>query len=133
MFKLISWLFSLYFVFPNISVRSHKWYYVLQCKKLDKLTDHLCWASLGALKRFVFKSHNKYHTAFKKIKEICQKRKFKALKNTFETVKSILIFFCTIHNWPDWFKWTKYWISKHFTKPMEYIPTSSGTIFSVNV
>ena len=68
-----------------------------------------------------------------KLWETYQKRKFKALKNTFKTSKNIVIF-SLIYNWPDWFKIKQNTaISKHFTKPTVYTRTSSGTIFSADV
>ena len=59
----------------------------------------------------------------------CQKRKFKALKNNFTTVNMLLFFFFDlqltglIQNEQNTAK------SKHFTKPAEYIRTTSGTFF----
>ena len=65
--------------------------------------------------------------------DICQKWKFKALQNTFKTVKSIVIFVFDsqltrlIQNEPNTA------ISNHFTKPVAYIRKTSGTIFSTDV
>ena len=56
-------------------------------------------------------------------------RKFKALKNKFKAVKILYFFFDSqltgqIQNTA---------ISKHFTKPIVYTRTTSGTIFSADV
>ena len=40
-----------------------------------------------------------------KLQETCQKRKLKALKNKFQTVKILYLFL--FHNWPDRFKMNK--------------------------
>ena len=63
--------------------------------------------------------------------EICQKCKFKTLKNTFKAVKSIVIFFLFVHIWPDWFKINKIlqyqsilqnpWSTGIFVHPVELV------------
>ena len=63
-----------------------------------------------------------------KLWETCQKRKFKALKNTFKPAK-----FCYFY-WPDCFKIKQNTaISKHFTQSIVYTRTTNGTIFSADV
>ena len=67
-----------------------------------------------------------------KLRQTCQKRKFKALKNKFATVKFLVFFFDLqltklIQNEQN----TS--ISKHITRLMEYIHTTTGTIFSADV
>ena len=57
--------------------------------------------------------------------------KFKILKNTFTTVKNIIKIYLQLTGLIQNEQNTA--ISKHFTTPVEYFNTTSGTIFSTDV